>query len=428
MRVREFLYEYLFLPLRDLLSGERVLKYFILLKQSSSWSADEIADFQNKKLRELVEFASKNVPYYREWFRTSGVCPSDIRTVADLNLLPVVSKELMREEGLDRFDSESFPLKKTACLSSSGSTGKPFPYKISKEAVSVNTASKLLTWYKAGYRFGDRYMKIANSPRHGKLKRLQDKVNNCIFVSFFSLDDECLKSILDTIEKERPLYIRSYPAPLYLLARYRNSHAGYGFSPKHIFTTGSTLTAAFREEIENAFGCDIIDSYSCEGTPNVYETVSHEGYLVCQEYGVLEVVDGQAISTDLWNYAHPFIRYNTHDLLVPSDIDGERQHITNIIGRQSDSFITANGTTFTVHDFSSYFIDENECIEAYQVVKCKNGEIILKLVANSAFSNEKKREIERYWSERLGRSVSVQEVPEIPLMKNNKWLTIVEEK
>jgi hypothetical protein len=83
-------------------------------------------------------------------------------------------------------------------------------------------------------------MKITNGKRSSKIKKLQDTANNCLYVPFYSITDDTLKSILDLIEKKRPSYIRSYPSPLYLLARYRNSHSGYRFSPRHIFTTGST--------------------------------------------------------------------------------------------------------------------------------------------------------------------------------------------
>ena len=199
----------------------------------------------------------------------------------------------------------------------------------SKLSSSVNTAAKLRTWYMAGYRLGDRYMKIANGARHGKLKKLQDTINSCLYVPFYSMSDDVLKSILDKIERSHPTIIRSYPIPLYLLAQYRNSHAGYTFSPHHIMTTGSTLPIAYRTEIEKAFGCDIIDSYSCEGTANCYETPAHDGYHITQYYGIIEVLDddnkpvtngiGRVVSTDLWNLAHPFIRYDTQDLVVVTD-------------------------------------------------------------------------------------------------------------
>lgn len=288
----------------------------------------------------------------------------------------------------------------------------------------------------AGYRLGDCYMKIANGARHGKLKKLQDKANNCLYVPFNSMSDDTLKSILDKIENSKPTIIRSYPIPLYLLAQYRNSHPGYTFSPCHIMTTGSTLPSTYRSEIEKAFGCDIIDSYSCEGTADCYETTVHDGYHITRYYGIIEVLDnnnnpvtngiGRVVSTDLWNLAHPFIRYDTQDLVEVKD-----GKIIRIMGRECEIYINTNGQRYTVHNFVGFFQEDDrptrQSVTAYQVVKHKDGSITFRLVVNKQYNLDIEHYIINFWHQQFGVPVSVELVDEIPLMKNNKRLTIVEE-
>ena len=427
-----FLHENIILPLSDMLRGEQVHKYLRLLREAEQWSPEQMRVFQQERLRRLIAYAAQEVPFYREWIQTHDLNPDTIT----LDQLPIVSKGIMRNESIDRFTAEHFPVKQRITSRSSGSTGEPFSFYISKEANSVNTAAKLRTWYMVGYRLGDRYMKIANGARHGKLKKLQDKVNSCLYVPFYSMSDDVLKSILDKIERSHPTIIRSYPIPLYLLAQYRNSHAGYTFSPHHIMTTGSTLPIAYRTEIEKAFGCDIIDSYSCEGTADCYETTAHDGYHVTQYYGIIEVLDdnnnpitngiGRVVSTDLWNYAHPFLRYDTQDLVEVRD-----GKIQRIMGRECESYINSNGQRYTVHNFVGFFQEDNrptrQSVTAYQVVKCKDGDITFRLVVNDQYTPDIERYIIDFWQQQLGVSVFVEYVDEIPLMKNNKRLTIVEE-
>lgn len=427
-----FLHEHIILPLSDIVKGEQVHKYLHLLRDAERWTPEQIKDFQQEKLRELIVYTSNEVPFYRDWFRDHNLNPQ----TATLEQLPIVSKAIMRQEGIERFTAEHFPIKKRIPSRSSGSTGEPFSFYVSKEAYSVNTAAKLRTWYQAGYRLGDRYMKIANGARHGKFKKLQDKINNCLYVPFYSMSDEVLKSILDKIEHSRPTIIRSYPIPLYLLAQYRNSHDGYGYCPRHIMTTGSTLPAAYRAEIEKAFGCDIIDSYSCEGTADCYETTAHDGYHITQYYGIIEVLDnenkpitngiGRVVSTDLWNLVHPFIRYDTQDLVEVKD-----GKIMRIMGRECESYINANGQRYTVHNFVGFFQEDNrptrQSVTAYQVVKHKDGSITFRLVVNEQYNHDIEHYIIDFWQQQLGVPVSVKLVDEIPLMKNNKRLTIVEE-
>lgn len=423
-----FIHEHIILPLSDLLKGESVHTHLRDLRDVEQWSENKLHVFQQIKLRQMLTYAATEVPFYKDWFDDHHLNPNEVT----LDQMPIVNKAIMRQEGIDRFTASHFPKKERIPSRSSGSTGEPFSFYVSRGASSVNTAAKLRTWYQAGYRLGDRYMKIANGARHGKLKKWQDRINRCIYVPFYSIDDETLKSILNTIEKQRPLYLRSYPAPLYLLARYRNSHPGYTYTPRHVFTTGSTLTDAYRTEIEKAFGCDIIDSYSCEGTPNTYETPQHDGYHVCGYYGIIEVLDddgrpvtdgiGRVVSTDLWNLAHPFIRYDTQDL-----VEVRNGQITRIMGRECDAYFTANRELFTVHNFSHYFLYDIHGVDAYQIVRHKDKSVTINTVVNNDFNPSSNQAIIDFWQPRLGVPVAVTIVDDIPLMRNNKRLTIVEE-
>jgi phenylacetate-CoA ligase len=423
-----FLHEHIILPLSDLLKGESVHKYLRLLREAESWSDEKMKEFQQQRLHQLLVYASQEVPFYRDWIQTHDLNP-DFLT---LDQMPIVSKAIMRNEGIDRFSAEHFPVKKRIPSRSGGSTGEPFTFYETKLSYSVNMAAKLRTWYQAGYHLGDLYMKITNGKRTSKVKQLQDLMNNCIYVPFYSITDDILKSILDKIESTKPHFIRSYPSPLYLLARYRNNHSNYHFSPRHIMTTGSTLTEDYRNEIEKAFGCDIIDSYSCEGTPNVYETPSHDGYNISGYYGIIEVLDndnkpvvngvGRVVSTNLWNFAHPFVRYDTQDLV---EVKGGR--IIRIMGRQCETLVEANGTLLTVHNFTHYFSDNFPSVDGWQVVKLKDGNIRFRLVVNKLFSPDDEQNIINHWSSCTGREISLEIVDKLPLMSNNKHLSIIDE-
>lgn len=423
-----FLHEHIILPLSDLIKGESVHKYLRLLREAESWSDDQMKVFQQQRLRQLLTYAAKEVPFYRDWFHNQSLNPA----TTSLEQMPIVSKAFMRQEGTNHFASEHFPIKRRIESRSSGSTGEPFSYYNSPLASSVNTAAKLRTWYLFGYQLGDRYMKIANGSRDGKLKKLQDKINNCIYIPFYSLNDHAFHSILEIIEKRHPKYIRAYPIPLYLLAQYRNSHPGFYHKPLHIFTTGSTLPKEYRTEIEEAFGCDVIDSYSCEGTPNTYETPLHDGYHITGYYGIIEVLDdnnhhitdgiGRVVSTDLWNLAHPFIRYDTQDL-----VEVKSGKIQRIMGRESDAIITADGTIYTVHNFSHFFTHEVAGVNAYQIVRHRNLDITFRLVTNGNYTSNMESLIIDHWHSLLGVPVDIELVNEIPIMNNNKYLTIVYE-
>ena len=423
-----FIHENIILILSDLIKGEQVHKYLRLLKDAENWTSEQMSSFQQQRLRELLTYATKEVPFYHDWFQTNNLNSN----TTSLDQLPIVNKSIMRQEGIDRFCAKNFPVKKRIITRSGGSTGEPFSFYETRLSYSINMAAKLRTWYQAGYRLGDRYMKITNGKRPNKIKRLQDLANNCLFVPFYSITDDTLISILGKIEHFKPLYIRSYPSPLYLLARYRNSHPGYTHCPIHVFTTGSTLPQSYRNEIERAFGCDVIDSYSCEGTPNTYENLTHDGYSISSYYGIIEVLDdnnkpitdgiGRVVSTDLWNYAHPFIRYDTQDL-----VEVKNGIIKRIIGRECETMLETDGKLLTVHNFTHYFSDNFPSIDGWQIVNRKNGSIVFRLVVNANYSTNDEQRIIEYWTPRMGTSISIDIVDQLPLMSNNKHMSIIKE-
>ena len=430
-----FIHEHIILPLSDLVTGQRVHHFLRFLRQSEHWSEDQIADFQNNRFRQLIQHASEHVPFYRDWLREHDLKASDFNTISDVVKLPIVDKAIIRKEGVFRFMADNVNSRQRMVSHSSGSTGEPFEFFVSRDAYSVNMAAKLRTWYDVGYRLGDSYVKLSSSPRESLVKRLQDKMTNGTVVTFNSLDDRALERILSAIEEKRPKIIRTHPNAIYYLARYRERHPeAFSFSPQYIMTTSSNLPLSFRDVITRVFGCDVIDAYSCEGTPNTAETMAHDGYHVTKEYGHIEVLDennkpvldgvGTVVSTDFWNYAMPFIRYNTRDLVFV-DHDGVIQRIA---GRACELLEMPNGRRFTGQVIEDFFIyHTNHSVEAFQVVKRHDGSVLFRLMVDGGFSEAIQQKIVDHWQNELGTMVEVSVVDHIPLMNNNKYLTIVNE-
>lgn len=430
-----FLHEHIILPLSDLATGQRVYHWLQFLKHSARWDDEQMRDFQNERFRTLINHVATHVPYYRDWFHQNGADPNDFRSIDDLSKLPIVSKSFMRQEGVSRFVADNITKHQRLAAHSSGSTGEPFEYYISRDAYSLNTAAKLRTWYDAGYRLGDSFVKLSSSPRESRIKKLQDRLTNGVVIPFHSLDDQALSSILDLFEQVKPSIIRTHPNAIYYLARYREAHPErYSFKPNHIMTTSANLPASFRTTIERVFGCDVIDAYSCEGTPNTAESLLHDGYHVSREYGILEALDsegkpikhgiGRSVGTDLWNMAMPFIRYDTQDLLMLDD----QGTICRIVGRKCELLSSSNGKRFTGQVIDDYFsYQTHHSVEAFQIVRRRDGSVLIRLIVNEKFNESIRQSVTEYWSSELNTRVEVQTVEHIPLMHNNKYLTIIDE-
>lgn len=439
-----FLSENVIFPLSDILTGNSVSSKLRFLFDSSTWSKNQIEKFQIERLRLLLGTAYKSVPYYTNLFNELRISHLDIKNLKDLELIPILSKSIIRENGTNDFVSTDLKKSKLIRSSSSGSTGEPLFYYITHDAYSMNIAANLRGWYDMGFRLGDRYIKLSQNPRKNPLKRLQDSISNNMYLATNPLVESNFEFILAAIEKYKPKIIRCYPDPLLFLARYRAKSSKFKYCPQAITTTGNTLFPEVRVEIETAFGCKIFDSYSCEGNSNVFECHTHSCYHSAEEYGITEVLDengvkiskgiGRLISTDLWNLAHPFIRYDTQDYVEIDDSPCAcgRSHlkIVRILGRDNDILEAPGGRKFIVHNFTGFFQTDHQSIarsvDQFQVVKYKDR-VLFNLVVNDSYSKTVEEYIINFWQNEFGCPVEVRLFENIPLLKSGKRKFIINE-
>jgi len=445
MTLINWLAETIILPGSDLVLKEDVSIKLRFLLKSQYWSHSEIRAYQNKKLRELVIHAYKSVPYYTELFDKLQMTPDDIRTVDDLEKLPILNKAEIKRHGIEKFTSTAIPLKSLIKTSSSGSTGEPLFYYTTKDAYCMNIATNLRGWYWMGFRLGDKFMKLSQNPRSNPIKIIQDKISRNMYMSTNPLIESNFHHILKSIEKYQPKVLRCYPDPLLLLARCKQGNSEFKYKPFAIATTGNTLHPETRNEIEAAFGCKIFDAYSCEGNSNVSECSTHDCYHSSEEYGITELLDesgkpikngiGRLISTDLFNFAHPFIRYDTQDLAEvnskPCTCGRKLLRINRIIGRDNDIITTVNGRNFIVHNFTVFFQTDgpelNQSIDQFQVVKRDSGHIHFRLVVNSNYSLNVEKYIKAFWKDQFSEEPYIEIVKEIPLTSSGKRCFIINE-
>ena len=58
---------------------------------------EELKEEQGKQLSLMTNFAYKNVPYYHKLFDDLKLSPDDIKKVEDLEKLPILTKEIIKQ-------------------------------------------------------------------------------------------------------------------------------------------------------------------------------------------------------------------------------------------------------------------------------------------------------------------------------------------
>jgi phenylacetate-CoA ligase len=415
-----FVHERMILPVNDLFQGLSIYKNLNFLKNSQWWSGEMLISYQEIRLRNLIRFAYEHVPFYKDWFYKHNLNPSDIFYISDLKKLPVISKSEIRKSP-HFFTATNKDLQKYLILNSSGSTGEPFRYLISRDAYSMKYAAALRGWFWMGYSLGDFYAKLSQNKRTKAVKKIQDIVNKCLYIYIPDLSSGTIQKIIFKIEKEKPEFVRCYPDPLLFIAKALRADKKCLNGIKAINCTGNILTSEARAIIEERFCCPVFDSYSCEGSAVFFEGPTRENYLGSMEYAITEVTDnngedvklgepGMHITTDLWNYTMPLIRYNTQDLVIKSEsfssCGRQLMSFSKIIGRDNDVLITPSGNLLIVHLFTIYF-EYFDSIIQFQVEQKRLDEFVFRLVVNETFTSGTKSKILDYWQNFLGKNVKL---------------------
>ena len=93
-------HEKLFIMAHQLGDRRFYLTYKKLMR--NQWkSYKELKREQEKQLRYMINFAYTNVPYYHRLFNDLKLSPSDVKTIKDLEKIPILRKEIIKEHWND---------------------------------------------------------------------------------------------------------------------------------------------------------------------------------------------------------------------------------------------------------------------------------------------------------------------------------------
>lgn len=111
-------------------------------------SKAEIEAFQNERLQKAIEYVSKNSPYYKRLFAENNINVADIKTVADLQKIPVTTKKELQEYNQDFYCVSKEEI--TDIVTTSGTMGDPVIVGLTKNDLDRLAYNEFLTFSAAG--------------------------------------------------------------------------------------------------------------------------------------------------------------------------------------------------------------------------------------------------------------------------------------
>lgn len=424
---------------------DRYFKYQEFLNKSQCYSIGELEEYQNEKLKELIDHVYEFVPYYRRIFTDGKFTPGDIKKKEDLQIIPVLTKDDIRNNynNLISKNHQRNHLKKGH---SSGTTGSPLEILWDR---NVNVAHNVFIWRHrkwAGFEFGERYATLLGRvvvPLKQKCPPFHriNKPWNQYFFSSFHLKDENLKYYFDEFERSKIQFMEAYPSTVFVLAKYLEQHNLY-YELKAIVTTSETLLPFQREIIEERFKCKIFDYYGmAERVMFSGECEDHKGHHLHMEYGVTEILDtnneavpggchGKLVLTGLHNYGMPLIRYEIGDVSMfkseKCSCGRNLPLLGDVTTKAEDIIVTKDGRLISPSILTHPFKPMHN-IEKSQIIQEDYDRLLIKIVKRTNYSDSDTKKLLDAIQLRVGAEMntSIEFVSDIPRSANGKYRWVI---
>jgi phenylacetate-CoA ligase len=319
----------------------------------------ELTELQNDRLRETVENAYENVPFYREQMDEMGVTPDDIESVEDIHKLPTTTKEDFRDEypdGLFAVDDSEI----RRIHASSGTTGKPKIVAYTDEDLGVWREVMARSLSAAGVEPGETFQNAygyglftGGLGFHGGIEELGATV-----IPIGGGDTAKQIEMLQDLGSDAMGCTPSYCLYLAEKAEERGIDPTE-FDLSTVVIGAEPFTDEMRDEIEETLDVTAIDIYGLSEIigPGVSVECAHaqDGLHIWEDHFYPEVVDpdtgepveegerGELVLTSLSKQALPVLRYRTGDMtsLTREVCDCGRvcARMDNVRGRADDLLI-----------------------------------------------------------------------------------------
>jgi phenylacetate-CoA ligase len=318
-------------------------------------------NYQNSKVREIVKYAFDYAPFYHEKFLELGIKPDDVKSVRDLNKLPIIRREELQESSGKLISSE-FDQSKLKVVSTSGSSGRPLFTYLTKREDAFRKAKLLRPHIVCGQKPWDRWVLIEPPQHHARVSGFQRMFN--IYAPFsVSVFDSPAEQIA-AIEKLRPDVLDGYSSSLFLLAKELENIDVKAIRPRFCMGGAELLDKSSCSFLERVLGAPYYDQYASEEFQMMaWQCPEKKEYHIDADSIIMQFVgkdggdasageEGEIVCTSLFNHAMPILRYAVGDIGIPSEETpcacGRTFPLMKLLkGRQESIVVLPDGTSLS---------------------------------------------------------------------------------
>jgi phenylacetate-CoA ligase len=414
-----------FYPLWEIKNGSHRRQYLDALVESQWWDAERFRNWQWDRLREAVDYAFANVPYYTARYGAAGF-DGTLRSWEDFRRLPLLGKKDIRDNQQGLLSRE-FKREALVEARTGGSTGTALTLFFDRRCQELRNAAAMRSDLWAGWDLGMQVAAIWGNPpvaRTLKEKLREQLLERVIYLDTMCIDRDSVRRFVELWRRTQPRMIFGHSHSIYVLARYLRELGVDDLRPAGIVSTSMMLLAPERGFIEQWFGCRVTNRYGCEEVGLIAcECERHDGLHLNMDHVVVEFLrddgsradpgeEANIVVTDLINRGMPLIRYCVGDMGVASSraCACGRGHplMERITGRQADFLKRPDGSLVAGVSLVERTLTAIPGIEQMQLVQDEARLLCAKVVKGAGFDDRGERRLREELQSAFGGEMAIE--------------------
>lgn len=380
-------------------------------------SPTQLEAVRDRKLQAMIRHAYENVPYYRSLFQSVGLLPEDIRTVKDLQHIPITTKDDLRTAGVERITAKGIDLAACQVVHTSGTTGKPFAIHLTRRDLRARKLIEFRTLLSIGFRPQDRLAVLGPAQPHAMRFHQRLGFYRSVNISpTLSLDDQ-----IDLLKRSRPTILWAYPTVLKALLCRVNYRLDAVACPRMLITSAEVCDDMLKARIHGNLKIEMLNFYAANEVGRIAtECLAHEGLHVNEDHVILEClnskhpaepgVSGEAVVTSLTALAQPFIRYRLGDVYKftekPCSCGSPFPLISPPLGRLDDALKLPSGKIASLWPFT-FLLRKMDRLEQYRIIQESAEHLVVELAFRGDPNDDALVQLRSRFMEYLGEPVRV---------------------
>lgn len=360
-------------------------------KKVETMALADLKKLQLKRLKSLVKRVYEKNRFYKEKLKNAGVGPNDIKSLKDIEKIPLLTKQDLREYypfGLVCTEMDDI----VEVHASSGTTGKPVVGPYTQNDVDLWAEVMARSLFANGLRKNDR---LQNSYGYGLFTGAHgfEKGAQKIGAMVITISSGNTKRQIQVMKDFETTAIAATPSYSMYMAEVAED---MGFDPKEDFKLklGTFGAEAWSEEmrsnVENRWDIHAAEHYGLTEIigPGVVSECEHKKLHVNSDHFLAEIIDpktgetlepgeeGELVFTTLTKEAFPALRFRTKDLATLYEEKcecGRTLPIQSRIKGRSDDMLKVKGVIVFPSQIEAALMKVDGASEHYQIVKTVKG-------------------------------------------------------